>query len=97
MKADILISTGGIIYNLYRLILLENEILFPSMRKLEEYVKRSPKKPENITEKCGSFMQTLSDEDCRSVITSYETWTSYGYPKDHNTIMNNFSDPYEWL
>jgi hypothetical protein len=86
----------GIIYNLYRLILIENEILFPSMRKLEEYVNLAPNKPDNIIEKCQKFMQTLSDNDCLAIINSYEAWTSYDYPKDHNIIMNNFSNPYEW-
>lgn len=86
----------GMIYNLYRLILIENEILFPSMRKLEEYVIRAPNKPERIIEKCHNFMQTLSDEDCLALVESYETWTSYDYPRDHNVVMNNFADPYEW-
>lgn len=86
----------GMIYNLYRLILIENEILFPSMRKLEEYVKHTPNKPEGIIEKCRRLMQTLSDEDCLALVDSFETWTSYDYPKDHNVVMNNFTDPYEW-
>ena len=84
----------GIVYYLYRLILIENEILFPSTRKLEEYVEKAKNKPENIIEKCERFMETLSDEDCLTVIESYEHWTTYDYLKDHNVIMNNFSDPY---
>lgn len=86
----------GMIFNLYRLILLENEILFPSMRKLEEYVKRAPNKPDNIIEKCHRLMETLSDEDCQALVDSYEAWTSYDYPRDHNIVMNNFAEPYEW-
>lgn len=86
----------GMVYNLYRLILIENEILFPSMRKLEETVDRAQNKPEGIIEKCRRFMQTLADEDCLALVESYEAWTSYDYPKDHNTVMNNFADPYEW-
>ncbi len=86
----------GMIYNLYRLILIENEVLFPSMRKLEEYVQRAPKKPENIIEKCHAFMETLSDNDCLALIESYEGWTAYDYPKNHNVVMNNFYEPYEY-
>lgn len=89
-------TVSGMIYNLYRLILIENEILFPSVRKLEEYVKRAPNKPEKIIEKCSRFMQSLSNEDCLAIIDSFEDWTSYDYPKDHNVVMNNFADPYEW-
>ena len=89
-------TAQGIIYNLYRLILLENKILFPCVRKLEEYVNRAPNKPDRIIQKCEKFMESLSDEDCVEIINSYEKWTSYDYPKDHNVIMNNFNNPYEW-
>jgi len=87
---------SGIIYNLYRLILLENEILFPSVRKLEDYVIRAPNKPENIVEKCRELMGSLSDKDCLDLINGYETWTSFDYPKEHHIVMNNFSNPYDW-
>jgi len=88
---------NGMIFNLYRLILIENEILFPSMRKLEEAVISAPSKPENIIEKCHKLMKTQSDEDCYALIESYESWTTYNYPKEHNTVMNNFADTWEWL
>jgi len=87
----------GMIYCLYRLILLENELLFPSMRKLEEYVIKAPDKPNMIIENCRKFMSTLSDEDCKAIVDGYETWTAYDYPKDHYVIMNNFYDPYEGM
>ncbi|MCL1807288.1 MAG: nucleotidyltransferase domain-containing protein [Oscillospiraceae bacterium] len=86
----------GMVYNLYRLILIENKTLFPSVRKLEESVRYAPDKPEGILELCHSFMKTLSDEECLALVERYEAWTSYDYPKDHNVVMNNFSNPYEW-
>jgi len=88
-------TAGRMVFCLYRLILLENEILFPSVRKLEEAVKRSANKPEMIIEKCRRFIQSLSDEDALELINSYERWTSYDYPKDFQFIANNFVDPYE--
>lgn len=90
-------TANGMVFNLYRLILLENEILFPSVRKLERTVVQAPNKPENIIEKCHRFFKTLSDEDAFDLIKSYESWTSYDYPneKDHQFIANNFIDPYE--
>lgn len=86
----------GMIYNLYRLILIENEILFPSMRKLEETVIAAKNKPDQIVEKCHKLMKSLSDEDCRALVESYENWTTYDFPKVHNTVMNNFADTWEW-
>ncbi len=50
----------------------------------------------HIIEKCHRFMQTLSDEDGLALVDSYEAWTGYDYPRDHNVVMNNFADPYEW-
>ena len=89
-------TASRMIFCLYRLILLENEILFPSVRKLEETVRRSANKPEMIIEKCHRFIQSLSDEDALELIKSYEGWTSYDYPKDFQFIANKFADPYEW-
>lgn len=86
----------GMIFNLYRLILLENEILFPSMRKLEETVITAPNKPDGVIELCHKFMKSLSDEDCAALVDMYEKWTKYDYPKEHSIVMNNFADTWEW-
>jgi len=88
-------TASRMIYCLYRLILLENEILFPSIRKLEITVKQVTNKPEMIVEKCHQFIQSLSDKDALELVNSYEGWTSYVYPKDFQFISNNFFDPYE--
>jgi len=89
---------NGMVYNLYRLILIENEILFPSVRKIEMFVKNAKNKPDGIVEKCEKFMDNLKDEDAVAIIESYESWTSYKYPdpKDHQFIANNYSNPWEW-
>jgi predicted nucleotidyltransferase len=88
---------NGMVYNLYRLILIENEILFPSVRKLEISVLNAPHKPSGIVEKCQKFMTTLADEDALALITGYESWTSYNYPKskDFQFIANNSVNPWE--
>lgn len=90
-------TANGMIFCLYRLILLENEILFPSVRKLERAVTQALNKPENIIEKCHRFIKTLSDEDALDLVKSYQGWTTYDYPSDKNfqLIANNFVDPYE--
>jgi len=89
---------NGMVYNLYRLILIENEVLFPSVRKLEEFVKNAPNKPDVIVEKCRKFMNDLTNEDAHELIESYENWTSYKFPdpKNFQFIANNYSNPWEW-
>jgi len=89
---------NAMVYNLYRLILIENEILFPSLRKLEMSVINCYNKPKDIVEKCQRFMTTLADEDAKEIIESYENWTSYKYPdpNDFQFIANNCISPLEW-
>jgi len=89
---------NGMVYNLYRLILIENEILFPSVRKLETFVINAKNKPDGIVEKCRKFMDSLKDEDALAIIESYENWTSYKYPdpKNFQFIANNYFNPWEY-
>lgn len=88
-------AANGMIYSVYRLILLENEILFPSVRKLERTVAGEQNKPDGIIEKCARLIGSLADEDALELIETYECWTSYDYPKEFQFIANNFCDPYE--
>jgi hypothetical protein len=89
---------NGMVYNLYRLILIENEILFPSCRKLEAFITNAKNKPDDIVEKCRKFMNSLKDEDALDLIESYESWTSYKYPdpKNFQFIANNYYNPWEY-
>ena len=41
-----------IVYSLYRMVLQENEILFPCNRRLEQFVKLAPDQPEHLVEYC---------------------------------------------
>lgn len=98
-KADGLMRfhiADGMIYNLYKLILIENEVLFPSMRKLEMTVIGVKNKPDGIIEKCHKLMETLSEECFDDILTSYREWTTYDYPKKGSIIGNHFRDPYDW-
>ena len=90
-------TINRIIFCTYRLILLENKILFPSIRKLEETVRNCINKPDGIIEKCLRLIQSMSDKDASDLINHYELWTSYNYPdsKDFQFIANNYYDPYE--
>ena len=86
---------NGMIFNLYRLILLENEILFPSARKLEMMVQRAKNKPDDIIEECHRLMKTFADDDALALVKSYEAWTTYELPTDNTIIANGFFDPYD--
>ncbi|MCL1949834.1 MAG: nucleotidyltransferase domain-containing protein [Turicibacter sp.] len=89
---------NGMVYNLYRLILLENNLLFPSLRKLEMAIEKAPNKPEGIMEKCQRFMDSMSVEDGLDLLDSYKAWTSYDYPpeSEFQFIANNYFNPLEY-
>ena len=88
-------TVSRLIFCLYRLILLENEILFPSIRKVEQTVASAPNKPEQIMEKCARLMESLTNEDALELVKSYEAWTSFELPTDFQFISNHCVDPYE--
>ena len=88
--------------SVYRLILLENRVLFPSMRKLELYVTSNcADKPEGIVELCVKLLleQNFSNilDLCSQVISLYENWTTFKLPaeSDFQLVANNFYDPME--
>ena len=88
---------NGMVFSMYRLILLENKILFPSMRKLEECVANAKNKPDEIIAQCHSFMRNQTDDEAAALVETYEKWTSYNFPKERSVIINGFADPWEWF
>ncbi|MCL2188200.1 MAG: nucleotidyltransferase domain-containing protein [Defluviitaleaceae bacterium] len=86
----------AMVHCLYRLILLENRILFPSLRKLEDAIKKAPGKPDALLEKCHTFLQNLTDDEANALIQAYEGWTQYAFPTEQRIIANNHREPWEW-
>ena len=77
-----------IVYCIYRMILQENEILFPCNRRLEEYVDLCPDKPENIVQKCRTFCETMDDALLDDIIASYHAWTKWEHNSDIGVICS---------
>ena len=84
-----------IVYHLYRLILLENRILLPCCRRVEECVIKAPSKPEGIVELCAKFLTEQKEEDAKDIVNRYEAWTKMKLPSNYGDIVNNHIDPYE--
>ena len=81
-------TASEIVYCIYRLILQENEILFPCNRRLEEYAELAPNKPENIMEMCKEFCNTLDDALLDKIMDAYHGWTTWKYPTDISVISS---------
>lgn len=71
-----------IVYSVYRMILQENEILFPCNRRLEETVEKAPLKPENITNLGRAAAQKQDDASVDAFVQAYLNWTKWPFPED---------------
>ena len=81
-------TASEIVYCIYRMILQENEILFPCNRRLEQYVDLCKDKPENIVAKCREFCETMDDALQEEIIALYHGWTKWEHNPDINVICS---------
>ena len=65
-----------IVYSVYRLILIENRVLFPSNRRLEETVRACPHRPKDILERGAAFLKDVSPETCGSFVDAFRAQTA---------------------
>ena len=84
-----------IVYSLYRMVLQENEILFPCNRRLEQFVKLAPDQPEHLVEYCEEFCRTLEDEPLDKALEAWKAWTHYQYPTDSAVCQSRYCDDFE--
>lgn len=92
-------TASEIVYALYRLVLQENRVLFPSNRRLEDTVAGVENKPEGLVENCREFCETMDSELLDRIVESYHKWTGYDYPKDNNICSSQYGMDFEkwWL
>jgi predicted nucleotidyltransferase len=88
-----------IIYMVYRMILQENHILFPSNRRLEETVDKLENKPNDIVKLGLKFAESGEDVDCDAFVKIFLEWTSYQAPSDFSQILTRYTQDYEtwWI
>lgn len=84
-----------IVYSLYRMVLQENEILFPCNRRLEQFVKLAPDQPEHLVEYCEEFCRTLEDDPLDKAVEAWKAWTHYQYPTDSAVCQSRYCDDFE--
>lgn len=84
-----------IVYSLYRMVLQENEILFPCNRRLEQFVQLAPDQPEHLVEYCEEFCRTLEDDPLDKALEAWKAWTHYQYPTDSAVCQSRYCDDFE--
>ncbi len=79
----------------FRLLLQDNEVLFPCHKALLQTVKSLKNKPENIVEKANAFLSQLTDETREDFASSIKKFISYTPPADFSAILSRFIDDNE--
>lgn len=88
-------AVNEVIYSVYRMILQENEILFPSNRRLEEFVEGISEKTAHLAGlgKAAAKSQEMRDldafADCFLNITTYEI------PTDIGNVLSRYTTDFE--
>lgn len=92
-------TASEIVYAIYRMILQENEVLFPCNRRLEESIASLDNKPEGILELCGQFCNSLDETTLDKIVKQYHEWTQWNHPTDINVFCSRYEMDFEkwWL
>ena len=84
-----------IVYCCYRLILQDKEVLFPCNRQLEEFVLKSPGKPEQIVALAGRFLEKMDDDSAKAFVDATLDWISFQPPEDSSVMLTKYVEYYE--
>lgn len=85
-------TAADIVYYGYRILLQENEVLFPSHRRLEQTVAKLSNKPEGIIDLAHKFMAELTEESKEDFVQSILGNMSYKPPKDFRETLTRYID-----
>ncbi|MCL1793054.1 MAG: nucleotidyltransferase domain-containing protein [Oscillospiraceae bacterium] len=78
-----------------RLILQNNEVLFPCHKALLETVGNLENKPEDIVEKANCFISNLTEESKNEFVKAVLDFIDYDPPKDYSEVLTRFVDDNE--
>ncbi len=88
-------TAANIIYAIYRMILQENEVLFPCNRRLEETVANVQDKPDHIIELAAKFEKSLSTDDLTAFVTAYFEWSKYPHETNVSNLLSQYTNDLE--
>lgn len=87
-------ATDIVLYG-YRMLLQENEVLFPCHKSLLKAVTELKNKPDNIIEKANHFLETIDNETKDDFVNSILQFIEYEPPKDDSKVLTRFIDDNE--
>ena len=88
-----------IVYSVYRLILIENRVLFPCNRRLEAAVRACGKRPERILELGAAFLKEITAENCAAFVNAFRAQTALELCNDVSLNCSYYVKYYEdwWM
>lgn len=87
--------TAEIIYSVYRMILQENRVIFPSNRRLEEFVEAISDDTAKLVELGRKYAASQSMEDADAFVKQFYAITTYKPPRDGATILSTYVSDFE--
>ena len=88
-----------IVYSVYRLILIENRVLFPCNRRLEGAVRACKKRPADILELGAAFLKDVSADTCAAFVDAFRAQTALDLSDDISANCSTYVKYYEdwWM
>lgn len=88
-------AVNEVLYSVYRMILQENEILFPCNRRLEEFVANVSEETAALTDlgKRAAQSQQMSDVD--AFVARFKQITTYQEPENIGTVLSQYTRDFE--
>lgn len=88
-------AVNEVIYSIYRMVLQENEILFPCNRRLEESVERISDKTAGLVRLGRAAAKSQEMADIDAFVNFFLQNTSYEIPTDIGNVLSRYTTDFE--
>jgi hypothetical protein len=88
-------SINEIVYSIYRMVLQQNNILFPSNRRLEEFVKGISSESERLVSLGKRFAGSQNMNDGDAFVDYFFKLIDYKFPEDIGVVLSQYTTDFE--
>ena len=88
-------AVNEVIYSIYRMVLQEHEILFPSNRRLEEFVGNISEDTAKLAALGKECAKTQDKEALDEFVSCFMELTNYEMPTDIGSVLSRYTVDFE--
>ena len=88
-------AVGEVIYSVYRMVLQECGILFPSNRRLEEFVEKASEKTARLASLGRKAAQSQNMEDVDAFVNYFLEILTWERPADYGNVLSRYAADFE--